>query len=292
MRVTTIESYQNLLNSIQTIQRRMQQDQLEITSGNKINQPSDDPAGAADVVRLTGEKTEIDQYTSNAAAAQERLNYTDSVLGNVQTMIQRIITLGESAISSTSAPSAYTAEIDTLRAQLVSTANTNYQGTYLFGGTVADKPPYAVQPDQSVAYQGNSNAPSVQVSRSSTLQTQIPGNQVFSGSVNVFDSIKQLSDAITAGDKSAIQAQVNNLQRFYDSMSTVRSQIGSLSNQSQAVQSDLQSYELARAADQSRVQSADLAQATTDFTQTETALQAAMAVGAKISQISLLDYVK
>jgi flagellin-like hook-associated protein FlgL len=72
----------------------------------------------------------------------------------------------------------------------------------------------------------------------------------------------------------------------------VRTQVGSLINQSQSVQSDLQSYELARASDQSRIQSADLAQATTDFTQTQTALQAAMQVGAMISQLSLLDYVQ
>lgn len=275
----------------------MQTDQTEITSGNKINQPSDDPAGAADIVRLTGDKAEIAQYTSNAAAGQDRLNFTDSVLSNVQTMIQRVITLGQTALGnlglgSNTDPSEYTTEINSLRDQLVSTANSSFQGSYLFGGTVADKPPYALQPDQSVTYQGNSNVTKVQVGGSSTLQVQIPGDQVFSGSINAFDSIKQLSDAITSGDKAAIQAQLGNLQQYYDSVSVVRTQVGALINQSQSVQSDLQSYELARASDQSRIQSADLAQVTTDFTQTQTTLQAAMQVGAKISQLSLLDYVQ
>ena len=157
---------------------------------------------------------------------------------------------------------------------------------------MTDKAPYVVQSDGSVAYQGNSSAIQVQVARTATLQMSIPGSQVFSGSINVFSTIKQLSGAITAGDKSAMQTQLTNLQQYFDSVSTVRTQVGSFVNQAQSVQSDLQSYELARATDQSRIQSADLVQATTHFTQTQTALQAAMAVGAKISQISLLDYLK
>jgi flagellar hook-associated protein 3 FlgL len=248
-------------------------------------------------VRLTGEKAQIAQYTSNASAGQDRLNFTDTVLNNVQTAVQRVITLGQTAlgkigIGTTTDPSVYTAEINSLRDQIVSEANSSFQGSYLFGGTVADKPPYAVQADQSVIYQGNSNVTKVQVSGNSTLQVQIPGDQVFSGSINIFDSINQLSAAITSGDKSAIQTQLGNLQQYYDSVSVARTQVGSLINQAQSVQSDLQSYELARASDQSRVQDADLAHATTDFTQTQTTLQAAMQVGAKISQLSLLDYVQ
>jgi flagellar hook-associated protein 3 FlgL len=290
MRITGTDNYQELLRSIQTIRERMQQDQTEITSGSKINQPSDDPSGAADLVRLTSEKSEIAQYTSNAAAGQERLNYTDTVLGSVQDLIQRVITVGDTALSNAS--SASTTELNGLRDQLVSAANTNFQGIAIFGGTVTNSAPYVVQSDGSVTYAGNSAAAELQVGRGTTLQTGIPGSQVFSGSIDVFSTVKQLSAAVTAGDKSAIQAQLTNLHQYFDSVSAVRTQVGSLVNQAQSVQSDLQSYELARAADQSRIQSADLAQVTTDFTQNQTSLQAAIAVGAKISQVSLLDYIQ
>src|SRR6266571_3440123 len=186
MRITGTESYQNLLRSIESIQERMQQDQAEITSGNRINQPSDDPSGAADIVRLTGAKSEIAQYTSNASVGQDRLNYTDTVLSSVQDMVRRVITIGQTAFGNTSQASAYTTEINGLRDQLVSSANTNFQGVSIFGGSVTNKSPYVVQTDGSVTYQGNSAAIQLQVGRSSTLQIGIPGNQVFSGSINVF----------------------------------------------------------------------------------------------------------
>jgi flagellar hook-associated protein 3 FlgL len=291
MRITSGQNYQDLLRGLDSIRERMQQAQTEITSGDKINKPSDDPAGTADLVRLTGEKSEIDQYLSNAAGGKDRLDYTDTVLNSVQSMVLRVVTLGQLALGNPSNPaSAYTTEMNGLRDQLVSAANTEFQGTFIFGGSVTNKPPYVVQPDKSVTYQGNSDATAVQVGRASTLQVQIPGSQVFSGSINAFDVVKRLSDAITSGDKSAIQTQVNNLQQYYDSISVVRSQVGSLSNAAQNTQSDLRSYEFARASDQSRIQTADLAQATTDFTQNQTALQAAIAAGAKLSQISILNY--
>jgi flagellar hook-associated protein 3 FlgL len=291
MRITSGQSYQDFLRNLENIRERVQQAQAEIASGDRINQPSDDPAGAADLVRLTGEKSEISQYLSNAAGGKDRLDYADKVLSDVQNMVQRVVNLGELALGNPPNPaSAYSTEMDGLRQQIVDAANTAFQGTALFGGSVTNKPPYVVQADQSVTYQGNSDVTVVQVGRTSTLQVQIPGSQVFSGSINVFSAVKQLSDAIKSGDKSTIQAQITTLQQYYDSVSVARSQLGALSNSAQNTQSELQSYELARAADQSRIQSADLAQASTDFTQSQTALQAALAAGAKISQVSILNY--
>src|SRR2546425_11994159 len=133
MRITSAESYQNLIRSLQSIQERLQQTQSEVTTGNRINQPSDDPSGAADVVRLTGDKSEINEYMSNAAAGKTRLDYTDTVLNSVQTMVQRVITLGQLAPGNPSSSSASTTEIKSLRDQIVSSANTAYEGRFLFG---------------------------------------------------------------------------------------------------------------------------------------------------------------
>jgi flagellin-like hook-associated protein FlgL len=88
-----------------------------------------------------------------------------------------------------------------------------------------------------------------------------------------------------------IQSQLNNLQQYYDSVSVVRTQLGSLISQSQSVQSDLQSYELARASDH-RAYNPRTLRRPQRISRTQTALQAAMKVGAKISQLSLLDYVQ
>lgn len=265
--------------------------ETQVSTGNRINQPSDDPAGSADLVQLTGEQSEMSLYMSNAQSAQNQLSYTDTVLSGVQSTVQQAITTGELALSNSQSAAEDVTQINSLRDQVLSSANTAYQGTFLFGGTVTNTQPYVEQSDGSVTYQGNSSAPQVQIGRATTLQTQIPGSQVFSGSVNVFDSLQQLSSAINSGDTSAIQAQVNNLQQYYNSISAVRAQVGSLTNSAQDTQTDITAYQTALTTDQSRVQSADMAQAATNLTQTQNALQAALEAGARISQVSLLDYI-
>src|SRR5207237_9545511 len=102
------------------------------------------------------------------------------------------------------------------------------QGVSIFAGTVTDKSPYVVQSNGSVTYQGNSSAIQVQVGRATTLQMGIPGSQVFSGSIDVFSTVKQLSDAITAGDKSAMQTQLTNLKQYFDSVSASLTRVSSL----------------------------------------------------------------
>lgn len=291
MRITDAASYQNLLTSLQGIEQRMNTAETQVSTGNRINQPSDDPSGSADLVQLTGDQSEMSLYMSNAQAAQNRLSYTDTVLNGVQSLVQQAINTGQLALSNSQSASEDVTQINSLRDQIVSSANTAYQGTFLFGGTATNTQPYVEQPDQSVTYQGNSGATQVQVGRATTLQTQIPGSQVFSGSINVFDTLQQLAGAVNSGDTSAIQAQVSNLQQYYDSVSAVRAHVGSLTNDAQNTQTDITSYQTALTSDQNRIQSADMAKAATNLTQTQNELQAALEAGAKISQVSLLDYI-
>lgn len=115
----------------------------------------------------------------------------------------------------------------------------------------------------------------------------VPESQVFWGSINVLDTLQQPSNANNAGD----QTQVNNLQQYYNSISTVGAQEGSLTNSAQVTQPDITACQTALTSDQNRVRSADMAQAATDRTQAQNALQAALEAGARISRVSLLDYI-
>jgi flagellar hook-associated protein 3 FlgL len=153
-------------------------------------------------------------------------------------------------------------------------------------------PPYVKAPDTSVSYQGNSQAVSLQVSRSSTLQTQIPGNEIFSGSVNIFQVMSDLSAAMQAGDKDGIDTQVKNLEAFSQVVSTARTRIGSYVNAATNISAELTTGKLGRASDLTQEQAADMAKAITDLNMSQTNLQATLSVGARISQLSLLDFLK
>jgi len=174
----------------------------------------------------------------------------------------------------------------------MATANQTYDGRYIFGGSVTTTAPYVKNPDGSVSYVGNSNPVSLQVGRDTTLQAQIPGNQIFSGTANVFTAISSLVTAINAGDTAGISTQVNQLEQVFQQTSTARSQIGGYVNVATSLQSQLTNDGLSNAQDLNNAQSADPAQAITNLTLAQTNYQATLAVGAKISQLSLLDYLR
>lgn len=292
MRVTEGMGYQNLLRDIARVQERMQVAQDQVSSSKKVTKPSDDPTAASDIVRLFGEKSEADQFEKNLTFAQSKLSTADTVLDSVERMVERARTLGQLSFGNPTTASLYTTELNGLRDQIIASANMTHAGRFIFGGSVTTTAPYVKNPDSSVSYQGNSQVTTLQVSRTSTLQTQIPGNQIFSGSTNIFQVMSDLSTAMQSGNKDGIDAQVKKLEQFAEVVSIARSKIGSYVNMASNISAELTSGRLAREADLTQEQAANMAQAITELNMSQNALEATLAVGARISKLSLLDFLK
>jgi flagellar hook-associated protein 3 FlgL len=292
MRVTPGMAYQNLLRNLARGEEKLQKSQDQLSSGKKISAPSDDPSLAVDIVRLTGEKVESAQYQRNLQFAQSKLNVTDTVLDSLQTMVERVVTLGERAISNPTAGTQGAVEVDSLRDQIISIGNTTHLGRYIFGGSITTSPPFVKAANSTVSYQGNNTPMTVQVGRSVTLETQIPGNEIFMGSVDIFSTLTDLATAMKNGDNNEIDANVRKAQQFVDSVSTARTRIAGFVNMAANVASELSARDLARAKNLEQEQDANIAQVISELTMNQTSLQATMAAGARIAQLSLLDYLR
>jgi flagellar hook-associated protein 3 FlgL len=275
---------------LERISERMQDTQLQISSGKKLHKPSDDPTAVSDVVRIQAEMSEIGQYEDNISTAMSRLNVADSTLQGVELMIERVRSLGLLSMNNPATAGVQTAEIEGLRDQLVGAANTVFDGQFLFAGSKVDGPAYTKAGDGTVTYEGNSEQVRVQIGRSSTLQIQVPGSEIFTGSVDVFATISDLIVAMNAGDKGAIAAEISKLEQLTSVIAGAHGKVGGLVNVAQSVERDLTQYRLARSGDLADLEEVDLSVAITEFTQAETALRAATAIGARISNISILDY--
>jgi len=292
MRITTDSNYRNLLDDIQRISERMQAAQNQVTSGKKLNRPSDNPSGASDVLRIDTDRALNAQYTDNSATAQSRLQVADSTLDGVQQAAERIRSLGLLADTNSDTSSISTEEIDGLRDQLLSYANTTYDGQFIFAGSQTDSAAFVKAGDGTVTYAGDSQLMKLQVGNVTTLQTQVPGDQVFTSGVDVLKAVSDLSSAMASGDRNAIRTQIANIEQFLQNVSSVRTQIGGLINEASTTQTALKQSDLTQVAHLSQLQDADLAEALSELSQSQTALQAATAVGARVTSISILDYLK
>lgn len=292
MRVTPSMAVRDFLRDTEGIRTQMLDAQNKVSTGRAILRPSDDPRGMSDILRLHADKSEAAQYQRNQEFGKSRLEYTDTALESLQSMVERVRTLALSAIGSDTSSDAFVAEVEGLRDQILGTVNTAFQGRFIFGGSDGDTQPFQKDGAGVVTYKGNSDVVKVQVGRVASLQTQIPGSELFGTGNDLFKAMTDLITAMKSGVKSNMDAALQPIEAAWEGLSVSRSRVGSLINVADSLAQEMSALSLAREASLVELESADLTKTLTEFQSYQNALQSTLAVGARISQLSLLDYLR
>jgi flagellar hook-associated protein 3 FlgL len=285
----------DLLAALADTQQQQNTSSLDLATGTRINKPSDDPAGAAQMVINTAQSSQADTFLRSITSVTGLLQTADSTLNSVVTAMQRVISLGTEGANGTLSDSDradVASELTGIKQQLLSLANTPYQGEFIFSGTSTVQPFVADATSPSgVTYNGNAGTNNVEVGQNYSLQINQAGSQLFTSAAgNVFQSISDLINALQTNNN--IGAAVSSVSNAYDHITGQRVFYGNALNQLQAQQNYLNSekVDLATAADS--ISATDMAATSTAFTQSQIAIQADLAVMSRISQSSLFDYLK
>ncbi len=91
----------DLLAALATTQQQQNTASLELASGSRINQPSDDPAGAAQMVSNAAQSSQADTFLHSITSVTGLLQTADSTLNSVVTALQRAISLGTEGANGT-----------------------------------------------------------------------------------------------------------------------------------------------------------------------------------------------
>ncbi len=153
------QSQQNLATSLQ-----------QVSTGLRVNQPSDDPAASAEMVISLATSASVDEYTTNVSAVSAQLQTADDAVGAITTQLNTAITLATSApteaVNNTNRQAVAT-QVEGILANVVAQANSSYQGSYLFGGSVTNTPPFVAA---STGYTSANGSVSTPLTTSSALQ--------------------------------------------------------------------------------------------------------------------------
>jgi flagellar hook-associated protein 3 FlgL len=270
----------------------------QMSSGKRVNVPSDDPLAAAQMVANQDQSNRADQYLQNVDTLTNQLQTADTALGSAVTAVTQAITLGVQGSTGTLSSAnrqQIVQNLQGIQSQLVQLANTAVGGNYLFGGTASTAPPYTLDPTNpsGVVYNGNSGTNTVQVADGLNLQTNMPGNQLFQNSAgDIFGSLQGLITALQTGTASDAQNETNQLRTAFDSLTGQRIFYGNAVNQLNSTQTFLQQEQVTLKSQANNLVGADLTKTAIDLTRAQTAHDAALAAAAKILPTSLLDYLK
>jgi flagellar hook-associated protein 3 FlgL len=283
----------DLLAALAQTERQQQTALLQMASGQRINQPSDDPAGAAVLTQILDRSSQADAYLSSIGDIRGQLQTADSTMSSVVQVLERAITLGTEGANGTLSDSdrqAAMIEVTGIRDQLISLANASYQGRFLFAGT-AQVQPFVADATQTsgVRYDGNLGVNQVPIGNGYPLQVNVPGSQIFSGAGgDVFQSLQNLITGLQTN--TAIDSAVGDVNKAFKYVTSQRVLYGNALNQLSSQESYLNNEKLQLAQQENSVAAADITAVASQLVNASYARQATLSAVGKSTQMSLFDY--
>jgi flagellar hook-associated protein 3 FlgL len=193
MRVPTSLIYDQNIRTIMNNQRGLAETQESLSTGKRINTPSDDPVGAAKVIRLTESIDKLEQYQRNNDLMQGSLEQQEVVLSNITSSVQRarVLTIqAGTGILEAQDRRAIAAEIEQIRNEVFDLMNSqNANGEYIFSGYQSGSQAYEFNPSAPNPYTflGDAGVNSVKLSDSVEVRSSVSGQTVFENTLARFN---------------------------------------------------------------------------------------------------------
>jgi flagellin-like hook-associated protein FlgL len=183
---------------------RTQQDLLrvqnELSTGKRLNAPSDDPGDAAIVQQLQKTLETRQAYLGNLRHAESQLAEADTAMGDLTGLLQEAKQIASANVGSDVTPDQRTAAagiIGNIFNQALTLANREFEGAFLFGGDRSTQPPYT-STSGGVRYNGTGNVLSNTYDENTTQAFTVSGTDVFGGFSAQVRGTRDLAPSITA----------------------------------------------------------------------------------------------
>lgn len=301
MRVASSQ-YQTMINvSIQQNQERINYLTQQMSSGLRIQLPSDDPIGNVRISRLTREQAMITQYKDNISSVQTRLLKNENYLSSMVTDMGQARDLLVWAADGSNAPSDLKAMTESLRAMRDSVAYTSnlkdQEGRYMFSGTATDTA--AITYDASApagsryTYTGNTESQTVVVGNGITQAANVDVSKLESWLNKIDQTIETLSAPGLNPADPAVRAVVTTaLDGTDEGMELLSGKIaifGGAQNILSTLDNNLDNVSLSNNTALLDLKKADIGAAAIDLTGYQTALEATYKAYSKVGSLSLFD---
>jgi flagellar hook-associated protein 3 FlgL len=328
-RITETSIANRLIHDIGNNRQLLDKYSQQVSSGLKVSSPGD-TSTAGTVSQLSGLLERVESFNTRVASARSQLSYQNDILTEANDLLvraQEIATQHANETNSTEERAAAAAEILQLRDEMVSLANTQYQGLYLFGGTVNSVAPFTRATDYTngigegsyrylynvTGAAGADDVRTVRVADSLTVDVNTPGDTLFSRSIAALEQLgRALQGYRTGTNSSGVPDGTGAAYTFPDDYSVQTSDIrATLDKLKTSATTDIQPAITEIAGRQRRldtaesllslsklntqevlgsIRDADMVDSASKLSQAETILQASMTVTGQVLKLSILNY--
>jgi flagellar hook-associated protein 3 FlgL len=290
--------HRNAEAGIETAATRLMEFQRQVSTGKRIERPSDDPSATLGSVGEHNETAAIDQYKRTTDTVGSRIAVVDTVLSDL------IIQLTSAQVASASARGsgktqiqrdAAATELEAIRDTVFSDMTTAFNGSYLFSGSNSTVAPYTRPPGGPVsAYAGSTNEMVVDVDQQRSIKITFNGQQITQGSdaQDIFVEFDNLIAAVRAGNDAGIDAGMQALSRMFDRVSTTQGRVGADLRTIDEQKIRLDELKRSSAKRISALEDTNMAEAISEMAQADAAYRAALGAASTVTKQSLMDYLR
>jgi len=294
-------SADQFLNAMAQLNDRMDVLERQISSGKRLEVPSDAPDEVSPVLTIRAEVARIDQVTSNLGLVKTEVDTAESSVSAAVSLFDQVRTLGAdgaNGVQTATTRQSIASQIASLENRMVALANTEVNGRFIFSGDSDQTMPYSLDMTQTPPFSAYAGSTSTrQVVDASGVQYPIAetAQDIFDNSdptKNVFQAMETLRQALLANDSTAIQNAIDPLAGVSEHLNSMLSFYGNVQDQVASSTDSAASLKLSLQTQLSQDEDADLASATVELQQLKFQQDAAFQVRAALPNVSLFDYLK
>ena len=308
MRVTQAGFYNQASQQMREQQAKVFETQAQLSSGKKLQKPSDDPALATKINNLKSQIDVNQRYLTNLNRMEDTLKMQESTVAGSIELVSRIKELslqGANDTYSASDRKTMAIEVKELIRALADLGNMRgTDGAYLFSGYSQGQAPFSESSTGAVTYTGSADSLKVMVDDGSRMQLGISGADIFgsvehlntstgaTSRIDLFASLNNMHEALVTNDGDAIRNNIDKVTSVHEHVIAQQSNIGSrmkrLETLTHAVEDKDYTYKIL----QSNMEDLNYIEAASRLKNQSLALQAGQQTFTQLSDLSLFKYIR
>jgi len=293
MRITLNAISENFLRDIQKNSSETAKLDSELSSGLRVQKPSQDPIAFQSDRIIKGNIQKNEQYQSNinSGLRQGRIaqQAIDGIVDNF-VKIKEIMVKGANSSYGDSERETMADQISGLRKDIVDSLNQQYGNRYLFAGTKSGTQPFQIS-GSTVTNNSNNKAPNIIAGDGVKIDISITGKEVADvNGQDLFTLLGSMEQALRNNNTQNINNLIPKTDDIINHVSNLASKLGDNINRMNFMNQQYQSVEITQKANSSDLVDADYTEAYSKLQKNQIAYKSAMAVYSKMFENTLLKY--
>ena len=298
MRLTFNAQNRNSTAGLEGAATRLMEFQRQVSTGKRVEKPSDDPSATLGAIGEHTETAAIDQYARATDSVASRLAVIDTVLSDLIAQLERgqvAAASGRGSMKTQVQRDAAATDLEGIRDTIFSDMNTAFNGTFVFSGSASTVQPFTrVGSGPISTYAGSTSEMVVDIDQHREIKIAFNGQLVTQGAdaQDVFVAFDNLIAAVRAGDDAGMDAGMAALQRMFDRVSTAQGRVGADLRTIDEQKVRLSEMRRASVKRLSALEDTNMAEAITGMAQADAAYKAALGAVSAVTRMSLMDYLR